>query len=335
VSQYRGAGALTFVAVLLLCIPDANAHDGRPLFVLIEEFPNDNIQISWQAPSSIDTSQAPTVNLAVPCIVPVQSSAIRNRQSSAIYHCLNGISGSRILIEYPTYNPSISTLVRVEFDSGETRSALLDPAQSEWHIPAPETSTSIVRNYFALGVRHILGGIDHLLFIAGLLYIARSGRRIFVTLTGFTLAHSLTMCLIALDLIHPSFAATEVIIALSIVFLAGEIARDRRDTLSWRRPAVIASIFGLVHGAGFAAALTETGLPSTDTISALLFFNLGVEAGQLMIVAFAIAAIRLFFAIRPRVAVQTKRCRLQTACGYGIGVISAFWFVDRLALALP
>ena len=238
-----------------------------------------------------------------------------------------------MVIDYPLLNPSISSLLRIEFRSGETRSVILDPGEAEWRVPAPETFTGVIRDYFALGVEHIFGGIDHLLFLAGLLYIARTLRRILITVTGFTLAHSITLFLVALDVLRVSIPAVETVIALSIVMLATEIARNDRTTLTWRRPVLVACGFGLVHGAGFAAALTETGLPQTEKISALLFFNLGVEAGQLLIISAVFTGLWLVAHLPYPLLPAYDNRPLRLVCSYALGIVSTFWFIERFALA--
>lgn len=333
-SHRRAVIILLLVASVFLSATAARAHDSRPLFVLIQEAPDGAVRLSWKTPSSISKAQAPVVFLAEPCAATANSGTVRRRQGVAAYACPAGLSSSRIIIDYPLYNPSISTLALVEFASGETRSAMLDPSQREWRVPAPETFASVAKGYFALGVEHIIGGVDHLLFIAGLVYIARTPRRIVLTLTGFTLAHSLTIFLIVLDVIRISISAAEIIIALSIVFLASEIVRNDRETLTWRRPALVAGAFGLAHGAGFAAALMEIGLPYTDRIGALLFFNFGVEIGQLSIVFFALAAVWFVKTVKIFQLAHNDRTSVQHAYGYGLGIISAYWFIGTLTQAI-
>ncbi|NWG92876.1 MAG: HupE/UreJ family protein, partial [Parvularculaceae bacterium] len=148
---------------------------------------------------------------------------------------------------------------------------------------------------------------------------------------GFTIAHSVTLALVALGLLRVSVPAVEAVIALSIVFLATEIARGDKTTLAWRRPVLVASAFGLAHGAGFAAALGEVGLPKTETLGALLFFNLGVEAGQVAIIA---AVFAMLFAVRRAVPIIAALLRLglfRRAGGYALGVVSGYWFIERAA----
>ena len=311
----------------------ANAHDSRPLFIEINERSDGRVALSWTAPPSIQANNAPRIELRPPCTTLQLSKRNNGYEGSAHYNCPDKLAGTQLSIAYPYYNPSLSTLVRIDFESGETRSVILDPAQSNWTIPGRETFAGVAASYLKVGVRHILSGLDHLLFLAGLLYIARTPRRLLVTVTGFTLAHSLTIFLTALDVIRISVPAVEALIALSIVFLASEIARNNRETLAWRRPAAVAAGFGLAHGAGFAAALSEIGLPQTEKISALIFFNLGVEAGQIAVIGLIFGAVYAASRIGLNLF-SLDHVKLRNAYGYGLGVLSAVWFFQRLAIAL-
>ncbi len=310
----------------------ASAHDSRPLFINITEYSKDAVTLRWKTPPTLSLDNLPHIALTG-CDSSRQPPAQQRPAGSEIYSCENGLSGKSVVIDYPLFNPSVSSLLRIEFRSGEARSIILDPGVAEWRIPAPETFAGVIMDYFALGVEHIFGGIDHLLFLAGLLYIARTLRRTVITVTGFTLAHSITLFLVALDVLRVSIPAVETVIALSIVVLATEIARNDRTTLTWRRPVLVACGFGLVHGAGFAAALTETGLPQTEKISALLFFNLGVEAGQLLIITAAFTGLWLVARLpRPLLPAHDNR-PLRLAFSYALGIVSTFWFIQRFALA--
>ncbi len=313
-------------AALVFLTAPAHAHDSRPLFVEITETAKGEIELRSTAPGAVEAQNAPVVTLAPPCVESHRAGG-DPRRSHAAYNC--AIEDATIKISWPTYNPSLSTLVRITFANGETRTAILDPSQNEWRAPPPDDFQGVAKSYFIIGGEHILGGIDHLLFLAGLLIIAGGLRRTLITVTGFTVAHSLTLALVALGLLRVSIPATEAVIALSIVFLATEIARGDRSTIAWRRPAIVACAFGLVHGAGFAAALGEIGLPKSETLAALLFFNLGVEAGQIAIVATAFAAI---LAARQAALLRAPvGGNLVRLCGYALGIISAYWFVERLA----
>ena len=181
------------------------------------------------------------------------------------------------------------------------------------------------RRYLALGVEHILLGIDHLLFVLGLLLVVRGPWLLVTTVTAFTLAHSLTLALATLGLVAVPSRPVEAAIALSIVVLAAEILRARqgRIGLTHRLPWLIAFVFGLLHGLGFAGALAEIGLPAGEIPLALLFFNLGVEIGQLMFIA---AVLGLRWAMR-RLAIAWP-VWAEPLPAYAIGTIASFWFIE-------
>ncbi len=176
--------------------------------------------------------------------------------------------------------------------------------------------------YLVLGVEHILGGFDHLLFVIGLLFLVGFNRRLVFTITAFTLAHSLTLALSALGWVTLRPPPVEATIALSIALVAAE-ALGRERTLARRWPALVAFAFGLVHGLGFAGALKEIGLPQNHLAIALLTFNLGVEAGQLLVVGAAFAMYRLF-ARAPSFAVA------RAPALYAIGALAAYWSIERI-----
>ena len=331
VSRYlRTVFLAALTAGSLLCSALAIAHDSRPLFINISEYGEGALTLRWKTPPSVNPDNVPRIALAG-CDAARQQPAPARPEGSEIYACDSGLSGKSVIIDYPLFNPSISSLLRIEFRSGEARSVMLDPGITEWRIPAPETFEGVIRDYFVLGIEHIFGGIDHLLFLAGLLYIARTLRRILITVTGFTLAHSITLFLVALDMLRVAVPAVETVIALSIVMLATEIARNDRSTLTWRRPVLVACGFGLVHGAGFASALTETGLPQTEKISALLFFNLGVEAGQLLIITALFSVLWLLARLPHPLPLAYDNQPLRLAFSYALGIISCFWFIERFS----
>ena len=184
------------------------------------------------------------------------------------------------------------------------------------------------RRYLALGVEHILLGIDHLLFVLGLLLIVRGPWMLIKTVTAFTIAHSLTLALATLGLVEVPSRPVEAAIALSIVFLAVEILRARRGRigLTHRFPWLIAFAFGLLHGLGFAGALAEIGLPAGEIPPALLFFNLGVEIGQLMFIA-AVWSVR-WAARRLEVAWPAW---VEPLPAYAIGTVASFWLIERVS----
>ncbi len=180
-------------------------------------------------------------------------------------------------------------------------------------------------------MRHILGGYDHLLFVACLIFIARSPRRILVTITGFTIAHSITLALSTLEWVRVPVPPVEVVIALSIVFVAREIAREKRDSLTWRYPIAVSSSFGLLHGFGFAAVLRDIGLPQIELPTALLFFNLGVEVGQIIFVT-GLLIVALGGARILRLGQAASHRRLEQFVAYGVGCMAVFWTFERLSI---
>ncbi|MCJ0763978.1 HupE/UreJ family protein [Variovorax terrae] len=176
--------------------------------------------------------------------------------------------------------------------------------------------------YTVLGVEHILSGIDHLMFVIGLLFLVGLNRRLVGTITAFTAAHSLTLAASALGWLTLRPPPVEACIALSIVLVCAEAMRDR-ETLSRRWPALVAFLFGLVHGLGFAGALKDIGLPQQNITVALLGFNLGVEAGQLLVVGLAWGAVRLFGRLRGFTSLRRPAL-------YVIGAVAAYWSLTRI-----
>jgi hypothetical protein len=197
-------------------------------------------------------------------------------------------------------------------------------------IPAVTSALDVVRAYTVLGIEHILGGVDHLLFVLALLLLVRGLGRLVATVTAFTVAHSVTLAAATLGFVHVPSAPVEATIALSILFLASELARQQlaggasRADLTARFPWVVAFSFGLLHGFGFAGALSEIGMPAKAVPLALLFFNVGVELGQL---AFIAAVLAVGWGFR-RAALVAPR-GWPRAAAYGIGSVAAFWFVQR------
>jgi hydrogenase/urease accessory protein HupE len=202
----------------------------------------------------------------------------------------------------------------------------LTPEQPTFTIAETQDRFQVAKTYFSLGVSHILGGYDHLLFVLSLVLLLTGARRIVATITAFTIAHSLTLVATTLKWISVQRRPVEVTIALSILFLAVEIvkANPLQPRLSERFPWAIAFGFGLLHGFGFAGALAEIGLPQGEIPMALLTFNLGVEAGQLVIVGTAL----LVLALVHRYALPKVRA-LRRGLAYGIGVTASFWFIER------
>jgi len=336
------AGARPFILILfLLCLtaPAARAHESRPLYIDIAETGESVFLMQWKTPLTVPPQNTPDILGPGSCVPlgPLSeiqgSDGVIRRQSIS---CPGGFSKEPIRIRYPRQNPSLSTLVRLHRLDGQKSTAVLGPEETEWLAPEKESMLSVALDYTLLGVKHIWAGIDHLLFLLCLLWIAGTLRRVLITISGFTLAHSVTLILSALDIVHVPVPPVEATIALSIVFLATEIVKNQRQSLTWRHPIAVSSSFGLLHGFGFAAVLNQIGLPQTELVTGLLFFNVGVEIGQVIFVAGAGAVILLLRGMNSRL----KLCHehgggFQQIVGYGIGAVTAFWLIQRCAAFLP
>lgn len=335
----RGAVLLTLVlAAGATPIETAQAHESRPLYIEVTEKAPLEFSVRWKIPPSVDTRNAPEILMAEGCEGaggPALSTANRGSLRRQIYRCAVDPAGSALRIRYPLFNPSVSALVRISRLSGEKHSLLASPEQTEVIIPAVESFGSVARDYLSLGVRHILEGYDHLLFLVCLMVIAGTWRRILITITGFTIAHSITLALSALGLVRVPIPAVEAAIALSIVFLAVEIVRGDKTSLAYRYPIAVSSSFGLLHGFGFAAVLGETGLPQTEIPAALLFFNVGVELGQ---IAFVLAVVAVYQLVRflgraftdYDLSIDALR-PMQAPAAYAVGILASFWMIQRVA----
>ena len=223
-----------------------------------------------------------------------------------------------------------AAIVKVVWLDGQSRVFTLTSAQPEVQLYGSAEDKrgmgEIARAYAVLGIEHILGGFDHLMFVLALLFLVSFNRRLVLTISAFTLAHSLTLALSALGLLTLRSPPVEATIALSIMLVAGE-ALHKRQTLSRRWPALVAFLFGLVHGLGFAGALADIGLPQNHLFIALLTFNVGVELGQLLVVAIAYVAYRAL-ALHPKFIAARKPAL------YAIGSVAAYWSIGRIVSIL-
>lgn len=325
---------ITIVFAFLFGIGPAFAHESRPLYVEIQEKSANTFSVTWKIPPSTMRVTSPSVVMPQSCTAAARPSGTKliKRQ---LFRCTTDLSGEKIRVDFPGHNPVVTTLFRLQWISGEKYVVARGPRDPSWQVPDREATISVAWQYLSLGIEHILKGYDHLLFIACLVLIAGTWRRILITVTGFTVAHSITLALAALDLVRIPVAPVEAVIALSIVFLASEILREKRDTLTWRFPITVAGSFGLLHGFGFASVLNEIGLPQTEVPVALLFFNVGVEIGQVVFVALFIAATAVLNTIfgGKRSNDQTDIIPIQFAwsVAYIIGPLAAFWMLYRIA----
>jgi hydrogenase/urease accessory protein HupE len=217
-------------------------------------------------------------------------------------------------------------LVRIVYANGVEVTRLVKPEKPTLEIPPSTRSSTPALGYLELGVMHIWTGVDHLLYVLGLLLLVRQRAALIKTITAFTVAHSITLGAAALHVITVPTAPVEALIALSIVYVAVELVYSRRGRAGFasRFPWGVAFAFGLLHGLGFAGALAEVGLPADDIPVALLCFNVGIEVGQLLFVALVLLAMRPARAFAPRAANLALR-----ATPHVIGSVAALWCIER------
>ncbi|HEV2703978.1 MAG TPA: HupE/UreJ family protein [Steroidobacteraceae bacterium] len=327
---------LCVLAILGFAAPLA-AHDARPLSINITEQAATLYTARVRVPPTLPIENRVTVLWPAGCRVindDTRGLDTDGAENEAV-QCRGGLEGRTIKVTYRVYNPALPTLFRLSRIDGQVITQLLPPDVLAWTVPRTPSTWDVAAGYLKLGVRHIWTGIDHLLFVTGLLILARTRRRVVLAITGFTLAHSITLSLSALNLVVLPEPPVEAAIALSILFLAYEIARPHPEGLAGRYPILVASSFGLLHGFGFAAALREAGLPTRELAVGLFCFNCGVEIGQILFIgALLSVACLLRWALMVSGMNNLATVLQQHARvigGYGLGVPAAFWFIQRLA----
>lgn len=305
------------------------AHESRPGYLQIQQKSEELYDMVWKVPARGD------LRLGLHVVLPENCEPLR---PPSTYHsggaftdvwsvsCGGGLSGGTLMIDGLSATLT-DVLVRYERLDGSTQVQLLAPKSPSFVIQDSAGRFEVVKTYFTLGVKHILGGIDHLLFVLALLILVEGRRRLIGTVTAFTAAHSLTLGAATLGLVNVAQQPVEAVIALSIVFVAAEIVHSHqgRPGLTQRWPWVVAFTFGLLHGFGFAGALSEIGLPEQSIPLALLFFNVGVEAGQLVF----IAAVLVIVALARRVPLRLPSWAWRVPA-YSIGVMATFWTIQRV-----
>jgi hypothetical protein len=300
--------------------------------------------LKWKIPPVVPQGQLPTISLqSKQCkSVLIDNFELKPKLTGLKTYLCDAESGRlSVAIEYPSANPALSSLIVYTDDSGGTQHIFSAPEKALIDIPLESSVVGIAAQYMVGGIKHILIGWDHLLFVLCLLIIAGNLRRTLIAITGFTLAHTITLILAGLDLISVPIVFIEILIALSIVILASEIIKTRRykamrsevgrtASLSWRYPVLVATGFGFVHGFGFASVLADLGLPQNMKVSALLFFNIGVEVGQFMFIGMVLL---ISYALT-KVFTSMVRQRFVTLGVYGIGLVSSYWMIQRLAFSV-
>jgi hydrogenase/urease accessory protein HupE len=325
--------ALLGVAIAVLAfISGAVAHEARPAYLEITEVAPHRYSILWRTPL-LSGMRLPVAlrfpdrarDITEPALRELPDSLVERR----IIEASGGLAGTRI--EIVGLQATITdVLVRVQMLDGIHSTTLVRPSSPWIEIATARGPYAVAGAFLMHGVEHILFGYDHLLFVFALILIVRSGRVLLLTVTAFTVAHSITLSLATLGIVRVPGPPVEAIIALSILLLACEVIRKQRgqESLTAKWPWVVAFSFGLLHGFGFASALTEIGLPQGDIPLALFAFNVGVEIGQLVFIGVVLGALTL--ARRIGFSTAFERHGLSVAA-YAIGILAAFWFIERLA----
>jgi hydrogenase/urease accessory protein HupE len=309
------------------------AHELRPGFLEIRQTGAESYDVRFKVPARGDMRLGLYVRLPGECtnVEPPRTERAGNALlEHLVVNCPGGLTDRRVSID-GLVGTFTDVVVRVKSANGSVQAARLTPDQPVFTVAAAPTWLDTARTYFLLGVEHILLGIDHLLFVLALLLLVRNPWMLVKVITAFTVAHSITLAIAALGWAQIPQAPVEAVIALSIMFVAAETIRQKRNEndLASKAPWIVAFAFGLLHGLGFGAALKEIGLPQSDVPLALLTFNLGVEAGQLL---FVFAVLGLKALIDRLLTLKLPWARAVT--GYGIGSLAAVWFVQRVVLML-
>ncbi len=314
--------------VLVAWTACASAHEVRPAYLHIHQLAKETYATTWRVPAKGGTRLG--IYLEMPSQCAMQGALLNWRDGGtfveqATYTCPGGLVDSNIVIGGLELTLT-DALARIERLDGTTQVALLTPADNALTVTASANWSVVASTYFVFGVKHILLGIDHLLFVLALLLLVPNVRTLAWAITSFTLAHSVTLAAATLGLARVPQQPVEAVIALSILFVAMEIVhcKQGRPGITVRWPWLVAFTFGLLHGFGFAGALLKLGLPDDAIPLALLFFNLGVEAGQLLF----IAGVLLVWALLRQFRWPRWLWRLPV---YSIGSLAAFWTIERIA----
>ena len=333
-NQRRFRLVVIFLLSSVFAISTARAHEARPAYLELKETSPKQFSVIWRTPvlagmrlPIILTMPNDVKNLKQPVVQELADSLLERRW---IDGGANGLAGKRI--EFKGLQATITdVLVRIEMLDSRRWTTLIHPSQPWFDLTRAPSKLQVAGAYLRLGIEHIWTGVDHLLFILALMILVKGTRRLIATVTAFTIAHSITLAGATLSFVHVPQKPVEAAIALSIIFVACEIVhkREGRQGLTQQWPWIVAFTFGLLHGFGFAGALSEVGLPQTAIPVALLFFNVGVEIGQLLFIAtiLSLMALGRWFVRREAISQPTWAWRIAP---YSIGGIAAFWMVQRI-----
>ncbi len=304
------------------------AHEVRPASLHLNQIDENTFQVYWKVPRKGE------MVIRLQPVFPEATDLIQTELPKIMDGAM--VYTFELKTDKPLYGQKVfingleKTLVDVlvtgTYLNGEKISLMLKPSSNSGNFPKAEDKLSVIKNYLVLGVEHIWFGIDHLLFVLALIIITVGFKKIVKTITAFTIAHSITLSMAVLGIANLPAPPVEAVIALSIVFLASEIIKNiqGKETLTSKKPWLVAFTFGLLHGFGFAGALAEVGLPPTEIPLALAFFNVGVELGQIVFVVVVLGLLKILS------LKKDWSPTLKQIPAYAIGSIAAFWTLERI-----
>lgn len=329
---------LAFATVLVCALP-ATADEFKPAYLELRQTGAETFDVLWKVPA-LDESTTLAIRPQFPSgAVQITPPLASFASGASVQRWSMQVPGGMVgkTVEFPNLQRvRIDVLVRLVRSDGTAQLARILPGEPRFVVSASPGQFEVVRTYTVLGIEHILLGPDHLLFVLALVLLVKGRRRLLFTITAFTVAHSITLALASLGMLKVPGPPVEASIALSIVFVASEIIHGRqgRPGLTQRYPWVVAFTFGLLHGLGFASALAEVGLPPLSIPTALLFFNVGVEIGQLLFIAAVLGVMTVGLRFARQLA---QRMGLPQVPGlwrvapYVIGGVASYWLFDRIA----
>lgn len=317
--------------VLIILVGTSVAHEMRPAYLQLQQSSADTYDVFWKVPAVGD-------NMRLSLYVKFSEKCSRESEPLGFFangsyseryrmKCNGGLAGSAVNIV--GLNATLTdVIVRIERQDGSTQLTRLTSSSPSFVVEAMPRRFEVVRTYLTLGVKHILTGVDHLLFVSGLLLLVTGFRRLLLTISAFTLSHSVTLTLATLGFVHVPPPPVEAVIALSILFVAFEVLRksDHSLGLAQRKPWLVAFTFGLLHGLGFAGGLSAAGLPAGHIPLALAFFSAGVEVGHFSFVATALLLIAA--SRRWMLSLPVWSWRVPP---YAIGSVASYWLIVRVA----
>jgi hydrogenase/urease accessory protein HupE len=323
------------LALLAGTVAPVAADEFKPAYLELKQTGAETFDVLWKVPALDESTTLAIKPVFPPGAVEVTPRLASFAAGASVQRWSMRMPGGMVgkAVEFPgVARTRVDVLVRLVRADGTAQLARILPNDPRFIVSASPGQFEVVRTYTVLGIEHILTGVDHLLFVLALVLLVKDRRRLFFTITAFTVAHSITLALASLGVLQVPGPPVEASIALSIVFVATEIihARQGRPGLTQRYPWVVAFTFGLLHGLGFASALAEVGLPPLAIPTALLFFNVGVEIGQLLFIAAVLTILWLARQIARRAQLPLPSWSWRVA-PYAIGAMASYWLFDRIA----